>query len=790
MRDAVTFETRLADALGRYADLAPVMDDAEIARQAVAARGRRHWVGPITWPSPQRTLAWSLLTVLALAALGAAIVVGALLLTRHEHLPGAFTSVGPMRYEYASHPGASAVLEDGRVLFVGGATDEDPSIGKPAPGGELFDSRTKTFQPTVGQMSEPRYDPSATTLRDGRVLISGGQLLDIDGKGTPVATGELFDPQTGMFSRSGRMSIARDRHTATLLASGQVLVVGGETLTAGNMVELASAEVFDPGSGSWSDVASMPTPGGGTATLLADGRVLLTGGSVEPVATAEVFDPSTRAFTPASPMATIRFGHTATRLADGRVLVVGGSNGTQMLSSAELYNPSTGRFAATGSLVTERADHTATLLPDGRVLVDGGFNRSGSPHSAEIYDPKTGTFQLAASSLHDHSTRAVGLSDGRVLLAGSQPEVLDLTATTAIAEIPSRSDRTFIPTGDPIEDRFGHTATRLADGRVLIVGGQEVGGELLASAEIFDPKTGSFTATGSISVAPPETVHLGSVPGHTILLLADGRVLMLGEAAYSWELEFYDPVTGVFTDTGSLGSTGWTVREPITAVQLPAGRIIAFGPPLDGPDDPSTTTRAYAIDPAQRRAMKIADLPRCERVDGAVALRDGRVVILCVTGGSVEWVRLFDPASGQTVDLAVPMQGGPVSMTRLDDGRVLFASGTASTVLSLFDPDTGQVAEEATPLEPGGTYLHSPAPTLTVLTDGRVLLVRGPTAAIWDPGTGIATSVPGPTAARFNHTATLLDDRRVLVVGGIQKPPDRGDPQPPGAELFDPAALP
>jgi hypothetical protein len=84
----------------------------------------------------------------------------------------------------------------------------------------------------------------------------------------------------------------------------------------------------------------------------------------------------------------------------------------------------------------------------------------------------------------------------------------------------------------------------------------------------------------------------------------------------------------------------------------------------------------------------------------------------------------------------------------------------------------------------------SEGPSLTVLGDGRVLIIGGRDALLWDPNTAIASTLPAPLAIREGHTATLLEDGRVIVVGGSRWPTDRGVPLPLGAELFDPSVLP
>ena len=750
-------------------------------RPIVRAIDRRAWPAPRLSPAnpaAARFATVGLVLLLTIALIAAGIFVGGRLLHRPASLPGTWTPTGPAAPQRSN--GASAMLKDGRVLFVGGVGED----GNLAPS-ELFDPATNAFDRTHGEISSPRYSLTATTMADGRVLVAGGKWDDPGGSTTSVATAELFDPVTRTFTPTGPMMAPRSSHTATLLADGRrVLVVGGFTNDpGGGQPILNAAEIYDPAAGSWS--AAGTTFLGRydhTATLLPDGRVLVAGGSTDAAVaqTAEVFDPVTRTFSDTPPMTTPRSGHGATALPDGRVLIVGGTTQTptreRIVESAELYDPTTGRFSETGSMATERSNPTVALLRDGRVMVAGGGNQYGSPRSAELYDPAAGTFQLAASASADLIGPAFRLPDGRILVAGSKPEVFDPTATTRIAEIPPRSDGTFAATGDAMGHRAGHTATRLRDGRVLIVGGDEPVDGTLASAEIYDPKTGASTATGSLGT--PRS-------GHAALLLADGRVLIAGGDRYE-QLEVYDPEAGRFSDAGSLAPTsGFRFGGVAVAlVRLDDGRIIAFGPVGAG-------TTAYEVDPVHGRSTQIKDVFGCGGLHSAVALADTRVVLLCEAGKERQSAYLFDVGTGQSNLLAVPLVDGPVSMVRLADDRVLFANGVASTSLSVYDPATNRVAVggvlPALPGDPGSQ--RGAGPALTLLADGRVLIVGGSGAALWDPATGAPTTVPAPIAARDGQTGTLLADGRVLLVGGTRWPADRGAPRPPEAELFDPAAL-
>ncbi len=282
---------------------------------------------------------------------------------------------------------------------------------------ELYDPTTGTFHPSGSGLG--RSNDTATLLRDGRVLIVGG--VDAASPyGDYTASAELYDPTTGTFSPTGNMATARENQTATLLGDGRVLIVGGDQEAGADDNALASAELFDPATGKFSPTGSLRTAQTGqTATLLNDGRVLIAGGldNSSNVAQSELYDPATGKFGLTGSMMTPRSGQTATLLSDGRVLMAGGSdNANQSLSSAEIYDPATGRFTRTGSMTETRDNFLATRLLDGRVLLAGCGNAC-TDDSAELYDPGTGTFTATGSLPPGLAAQtATLLPDGRVLL--------------------------------------------------------------------------------------------------------------------------------------------------------------------------------------------------------------------------------------------------------------------------------------------------------------------------------------------------------------------------------------
>ena len=212
-----------------------------------------------------------------------------------------------------------------------------------------------------------------------------------------------------------------------------------------------------------------------TATLLTSGKVLIAGGFPaymgSPLSSAELYDPSTGTFTPTGTMNAGRMNHTATLLSNGKVLITGGF---PKISSAELYDPDTDSFAPTGSMSTPRFEHTATLLTNGKVLIAGGvINSEYTPtSSAELYDPSTGTFTSTGNLVARFRHTATLLSNGKVLVAGGMNDIVNPASSgLSSAELYDPATGTFTTTDSMSTPRFEHTATLLTNGKALIAGG-------------------------------------------------------------------------------------------------------------------------------------------------------------------------------------------------------------------------------------------------------------------------------------------------------------------------------
>jgi len=359
-------------------------------------------------------------------------------------------------------------------------------------------------------MSVARFNHTATLLRSGKVLITGGRYSSTGG----LSSAELYDPASGTFSATGSMREGRWYHTATLLQNGKVLVAGG---TPDNNTSMSSAELYDPASGTFSAAGSMRVARNfHVAVLLPNGNVLLAGGGAgrgsATLASAELYDPSAGTFSTTGSMSAPRQQYSASLLRNGKVLVIGGSTGSANLSSAELYDPAAGLFSATGAMNSTRCRHSATLLPNGKVLVTGGVSsdRNITVPTAELYDPSAGGFSVTGSmGTPRQGHTATLLPNGKVLVAAGNDGYGALPPPIS-AELYDPGVQIFSAAGPMNGNMCAHTATLLSNGKVLVTGGNAEGGNL-SSAELYDfrGKSAVFTAalsTRAVSAAkPPES---------------------------------------------------------------------------------------------------------------------------------------------------------------------------------------------------------------------------------------------------------------------------------------------
>ncbi len=363
--------------------------------------------------------------------------------------------------------------------------------------------------------STGRIAGATATLRPA-LVIALVALLAIALVGSALLVGSrLVAPKTPLRSYVNELVPAPDLSlpmaypTLVPLLDGRVLVIGDDGDGGGQGTR---ALVYDPATG-----VSEPTGplvkgdplAVDSAVRLKDGRVLVIGSDESQVANAfaQVFDPRTMTFAPVGPMATPAMWAAAALLPDGRVLVAGGippgQNGAT--SSAQLFDPETLTFSATGSMTTSRQRTTMATLPDGRIFVAPGESRT----SVETYDPSTGTFSGAGALSSYGFGRAIALPDGRVVVLGGSS--LSSRGFAAVWDPTSLTFSTEYQLPEPIAD-----ATVLDDGRVLLIDGSSS-----SRTDILEPMTGAYAFESSLTRA--------WLP--RVIRLADGRVLLVGGLA-------------------------------------------------------------------------------------------------------------------------------------------------------------------------------------------------------------------------------------------------------------------
>ena len=314
-----------------------------------------------------------------------------------------------------------------------------------------------------------------------------------------------------------------------------------------------------------------------------------------------------------------------------------------------------GTFALTGSMSTPRLAHTATLLANGQVLVAGGVQSPGHVaglQSAEIYDPALGQFT---------------------------------------------------PTGNLNQGRADATAVRLANGQVLVVGGDS-SGFFLTSAEIFDPARGMFTATGSMN-----TTHQ-FVPA---ILLNNGKVLIAGCASSppTPTAELYDPATGTFTPTAGAMIVN---RCQYASAPLPDGRILFAG----------ADASAEIYNPSTDSFSPTGSMNMARDAAAAAPLPDGRILISGGQSPIFNSAEIYDPASGSfSFTSNMTTYRTQHTAIALSDGEILLALGYdqsgISTSAELYHPSVEEF------FSTGSLTQQRPFGTATLLANGQVLFAGG-----------------------------------------------------------------
>src|SRR5579885_937675 len=645
---------------------------------------------------------------------------------------------------------------------------------------------------------KPGYLAARQSLRGAAVLLPLALLL--------AASAAVSTPPN-TWRETGNMTSPRTQYTLTSLPSGNVLAAGGCATFFCNSA-VASAELYNPTAQAWSTTASMSTPRvSHTATLLNNGKVLVAGGCTAPsqctaLASVEIYDPSSQTWSPAGSLNVGRYSHTATRLADGRVLVSGGisvcnSLVCNPLASAEIYDPATNRWTITSAMSAARVGHASALLNTGQVLVAGGCSQPGLPCpvlGAELFNPSTGAWSPAAAMLSPRtSATATAMLSGQVLLAGG----LDGQGFFILnAERYNPSTAAWVPSGGLTAGRFQHTATLLGNGMLLVAGGAT------ASAEVYSPAKVTWTATGTMTAARSN---------HAAALLSTGDVLVAGGMDTADNVlssaELYHPGSSPQMITVTNNGTAALVIGAVAVSGVP-GEFQACNCPNPNVPPGGSCAISVVFSPVAARqrsaTLSIQDNapntpqtvplsgtgfisgPHFWAPTGTMSLaRQSHTVtslanqkVLVAGGASQSGTELYDPGSGTfspTGPLNVARSGH--TATRLLSGKVLVAGGGTASA-EIYDPGTGLWSLT------GSMSVARTGHTATLLPGGQVLVSGGcnggacNSAELFDPASGKWTPTGSMNAARAHHTATLLASGRVLAAGG----------GPASAELYDPGA--
>jgi len=406
--------------------------------------------------------------------------------------------------------------------------------------------------PSASSPSAPS-SVSVTIVPSRATVPAGGSLsflATVKGMANTTVTWSVQEGTTGGSITSSGVYIAPNTlgtYTVVVTSVADATASASAVVTIGPPVTPAPAPTPV---GNFTAVGSMTVPrANSTATLLSDGRVLIVGGG-QSGPTAELYNPATGTFQASS----ANILGPLVLLNNGELLDTG---------TAQLYDPKTDSTTPTGHLLVNQGIYAATMLGNGKVLVLG-------THDAEIYDPVAGSFASAgpyAAGLGQLLTTAITLADDRVLVLGSAPPQLFDPATNSFSATGSLS-------GTGLDGMDLYSATLLKDGRVLVAGGMS--DWRTAAAVLYDPKTGTFTATGSMNDARD---------AHAAVLLADGQVLILGGDGWACSgtgcyfsgslssAELYDPATGTFSRAGYMNET----RTEPTATLLQNGDVLVTG---------------------------------------------------------------------------------------------------------------------------------------------------------------------------------------------------------------------
>ncbi len=291
----------------------------------------------------------------------------------------------------------ATLLPTGEIFVFGGLDENDPEVVSQAT--ELVDPLSGGVR--VGSQPLPgRLHHTMTLASHDRLVVTGG-VEWYAGAFHSTDRVDVYLPFEHRWVRAASLRQARSDHGAAALRDGRVLVTGGNF----NARPLASSEIYDPRTDTWSEAAPLPEPRVRFSIApLRDGRVLVAGGLSKiglPLASSVIYDPAPDRWTPGPDLSVARVQQAMVSLRNGDILLIGGQ--LEASSTAERYDAARGVFTYAGRLVEPRLIEQAAALPDGRVLITGGSVQVPGRAEwvpvagAQIWDPATNAWSTFAS---------------------------------------------------------------------------------------------------------------------------------------------------------------------------------------------------------------------------------------------------------------------------------------------------------------------------------------------------------------------------------------------------------
>jgi uncharacterized delta-60 repeat protein len=701
----------------------------------------------------------------------------------YDPILGLFSLTGTMNSRRTEH--TTTLLPNGQALTAGGYDSNGVFASA-----ERYDATALAYSATAS-MSIARYGHTATLLPNGKVLIAGGF------NGGALLSAELYDPQATLapafnFTPSN-YALARGLAAAPIAPTS----TGGGITSWSISPSLPTGLAFDPVTGITS----------GTPAVFSSSEVYtVTGsnasGSASAMFTLSVveqlpnisYSPNTFMFTTGVSVGTlspINTGGAVAAWAVNPALPIGlsldGTNGQVTGTPSTITAQAAYTISATNSGGTANTSLVLTVIPPGPTISVQPVNASVSAGGTATFNVTTvGTGPLSYQWQKNGSTIVGALSSSYttpVLALGDNGSTYRVLVYDAYGSHVTSSSASltvtvlqgvFSLTGNLVMARGSHTATLLANGKVLLAGGAG------ASAELYDTSLGTFSATGSLGSARSS---------HTATLLPDGKVLVAGGQAngsFLASAELYDPLTGIFSATGSLG----TARYLHTATLLSNGKVLITGGYLNGGSTLLSSAELY--DPALGTFRAVGSMGSARYSHTATLLPNGKVQVAGgrSTGGAFPIsAELYDPAT-ESFNATGNLANGRANHTAtlLLNGKVLIAGGLGLSMVYLdtaewYDP----AAQTFSPTGSLGTMRTEH--TATLLPDGQTLIAGGygssifASAELYDVATLMFRATRNMSIARYGHTATLLPTGKVLIAGGYD-----GASALLYAELYDPEA--